>query len=188
MIDLKTTSLTLYGEDNREIVIHGIDEVQAAESRLEDLRRANKSSAPELLSALNNGYLAASRIISHLKFEYTRIARAANKRKAIVMLDVAPTVLKEKNLITARSPAGNEDMRNSVLNCDDEYLEILEKADYIKMAIMLFEGKQEAINNALIAVRRIMDPRGDYTPSYGNVIPENAEAGKEIDGFGRSRY
>lgn len=165
-----------------------LGDIIQAESRLHEARIANKGTAQELLSVYNQGVLAASRAIAHLKFEHSRAVRAADRRKAIVMLDIAPQVLSAKGLTTTRSPAGNEDLRNSVLNQDEEYLKLLDRADEIKTMVLIVEGKYDALNNAIIAVRRVLDSR-DGMPALGGFIPADATAGTEVNAsFGNARY
>lgn len=191
MMIFGTTLMVPSGDPQAPQVAIDLTAVAEAEARLHDLKIVNRQTAPELMAAYNAGYLEATRAMATLHFEHSMALRQANKRKAVVMLEVAPQKLQELGLVTARNPAGSEDMRTAVLEQDEEYLQLLDKVDFIKAAYELVKGKAKALENAYNAVKKVIDPNNNNLGNPlldGASLPDEVEAGQTVHGFGRARY
>jgi hypothetical protein len=144
-----------------------LSNVLSIEMRQPEVATVNKETAPELMFIFNKGYSEVSRMMTKVSFEYNQALKFANKRKSVVTLEVAPTILKEKNLVNARSPAGSEDLRRAVLEQDDEYLALVDKVHIIEAFYEFLKTKQKSMEMSYYSCRKIYD--GSYA-SLGSSI------------------
>lgn len=165
-----------------------------AESRLGEVARVTPGSAPSLLAAFNQGYLDLGRMMARLKMEHGKAVRTANRRKSQVILDVAPKLLLEKGLINSRSPAGSQDLREAVLDQDDEYQAHMDRVDMIAAVHADLHNRQKSVEMAYTAVKRIIDRGagnglGDIRTGIVD-IPTDVEVGMEMSHTqsGKARY
>lgn len=162
-----------------------------AERRLHEIAYVNRETAGSLMVVLNEGYGEAGKILAMLRLEHTRALRDANKRKSIVMLEVAPKKLQELKLTNSKSPAGSADLRQSVLDMDDEWLELMDRANLIEAVADYVKAKQKTLDNGIWNTRKVIDPHG--RPVIGSLsmpknTPDSVEAGMTVGAFGTARY
>lgn len=154
------------------------------ESRKRESAYVNKETAPELMKVFNEGYCEAQRMMVQVSYEYTMALKEANKRRSIVILDKAPTILKEKGLVNARSPGGSEDLRRAVLESDDEYLALQDTVSLLEAAYELLKGKAKGFEQSYLAVKKIYDV--SYTGlGNGHNLHNPVESNS---GIGKARY
>lgn len=134
-----------------------LGEVNSLEARKNEISFATKVTAPELMQIFNSGYCMVQRMMAQISFEYTQAVKHANKRKSIVILEVAPVMLQQKGLISKKSPAGNEDLRNAVLNQDQEYLDLTDKVNMLEAAYEFLKSKAKGFEMAYSAAKKIFD-------------------------------
>lgn len=127
-----------------------------AEGRIQEVAFVTPHKAPELLAVFNETFLELTRYLSQLDYELNVAERAANKVRAIILLDKVPEILKERGLATAKSPLGSEDIRTAILDTDQEYQEALERCDKIRAISKLLQGKLKAIEMAYTSVKKII--------------------------------
>lgn len=127
------------------------------ESRKQEVATVNKMYAPELMRAFEQGYGLASRAMVGVRLEIDRAKEALNKRKAVVMLDIAPTVLREKGLTTKASPAGAVELREAVLSSDEIYLDLLDRFNRLEAAYELLKIKAKGFEMSFQSVRKVYD-------------------------------
>jgi hypothetical protein len=134
-----------------------LTEIIATEDRKRDVVTVNKETAPELMFIFNKAYCAVLRMLSQVSFEYRQAVKHAEKRRSEVILDVAPDVLKQKGLLSQRSPAGSEDLRSAVLNQDDEYLKLQDVVSVLEATHEFLKGKAKGFEMDYQSVKKIYD-------------------------------
>jgi hypothetical protein len=162
-----------------------LGDVINAENRKRDIITVNRETAPELMFLFNQAYCSILRMISQISFECTQASKYANKRKAEVILDVAPEILKVKGLISPRSPAGSEDLRNAVLDLDEPYLQLMDVVNMLETAYEFLRSKAKGFEMAYHSVKKI------YDISYSNLgnLPMNHSNDDDNDfNIGKARY
>lgn len=128
------------------------------EKRKKELSYVNKETAPELMYVFNEGFAEVSKMSIRVYQEYEKMYQKSRERRARVILDVAPEELKKRNLLSSRSPAGSEDLRDAVLDLDAEYNELLEKTSALKAAYQFLKIKAKSMEMAYQAIKKIIDP------------------------------
>lgn len=130
--------------------------IRRAIERLEEVAIINDHKAPELISCFIKAYADLTDHISRVSSEVVKAKNAVAKRTAIVTLDESPRILREKGLISGRSPAGSEDQRRAVLEVDEEFLKTRDRLQELEAYAELLEGKRDSIERAYLAVRKII--------------------------------
>lgn len=139
-----------------------LSQVYQAEARVIEVQGVTPAKAPELLATFNRAYLDLSKAIRLLELEYLKAQRVAKKRKAIILLDEAQQILKDRGLATARSPGGSADLREALLDSDDEYQQLVERVETIKVYRELLSDKRKGIEMAYHSVKRIISKEGGH--------------------------
>lgn len=127
-----------------------------AVQRIVEVQLVTKTKAPELLSTYNVAWRDAAEAMAIGRAAHIQAVRAADRIKAIILLDKAPKILLEKGLATTKSPGGSEHLRQAVLDLDEEYQKAVELADKIECVIELLSGKRKAVEMAFTSVKKIL--------------------------------
>ena len=127
-----------------------------AEHRCDEVESVTPSKAPELLSFLNRACRETHQLALMVLKEKQRGERDAKRIRGRLILDEIPTLLKEKGLASARSPAGNEDLREAVLDTNEEYLAAQETVQYLDSVYELINGKLQSFSRAFYAVKGVI--------------------------------
>lgn len=154
------------------------------EARIPEVASVTLVKAPELLASLNVAYAKAARDVSLLKMAQDQASKRVSQAKAVVLLDRAPAILREKGLTSAKSPSGSEDLRQAVLDMDADYILACDELSMAKAYGLLIQGKLKAIEMAYTSVKKILGESSSY--QLGGM---DLNAGSETeDGFKKSRY
>lgn len=157
-----------------------------AESRIPEVATANAHKAPELLATFNTAYLDIKDVVLKLRYLLIEAEKAANRRRAIVLLDEVPKILASKGISNARSPGGSEDQRNAILDLDDEYIALMDKVHLMEALLELMDGKLTAVEWAFTSVKKILGQDNGWRDLNQNrnlsagPLPEAATAGMTI--------
>jgi hypothetical protein len=171
--------------------------VREAENRIGEIATVNKHTAPELLSVFNKAFLKLTDAIAKLKLDHHAAKKEAKKIQSRILLDEVADIVKKKGLDSPRSKMGAADIREAILGGNDEYQDALDKAEVIRCAIELLEGKKDSIEMAYTAVKKVIsDPAslsGSDPNRSGGITHNNVggQAPDEDDGddlFGHTRY
>jgi hypothetical protein len=185
------------GTPNLEPMEFELGSLLKVENRKAEIAYVNKETAPELLTAFNEAYCATKRMMNQINLEYMNSKRYADQRRAIVILDVVPEVLKRKGLSTTRSPGGSEDLRKAVLDLDTEYNALLDIVAVLETAYEFLNIKAKGFEWAYHAVKKIYDPSssglGNLSGSLTNGSPPNRDYEIKINDnpnsiIGKPRY
>jgi len=164
-----------------------LGKILQAEARQMEVAAVTPQKAPELLQAFNKAWSDLHKMMTVMTYEKNVAEKNANKRKAVVLLEIAPKKLEEAGLNSS------VDHREAVLALDTEYQEALEVVNQIGCLVEYIKGKLKSFENSFTSVKKIMgedayNMQGQSGPVYGG-IDEDTEVGKtEYTGFGRSKY
>lgn len=187
------TSIVCPSVDGQAVVLD-MAQVYAIEARVQEVAFVNHTKAPELLARFNEAWLYVQKHMTTLKYELLRAERAANKIKSVILLDKIPVILKAKGLVSPKSPAGSEDLRNAILDQDEEYQEALDQTQKLKCVIELLKGKMDGFEMAFTSVKKILGESEFMGPRNPGCGTGNAPVGgqnpdpMETPGFGKARY
>lgn len=160
-----TTKITVPSSDINRNMDLNMSEITYAEGRLDEIATVNTHKAPELMSCFVKAYTWCVEHVTNLTAESVKAETAANFRKAEIILEEVPRVLKEKG-ITGKS---NEDYRNAVIAMDKAHIALRERFNHIEMYRELFKGKLKSIELAYMAVRKIYGSGMDFrNPNLGS--------------------
>ncbi len=144
-------------------VVLAIDlaEVYELEARKDEIPSITKPRAPELMRALERGYSICGQFLAQVVAAVNRIDHARDRRKAVVMLDVAPRILKEKG-------AGNNDAsRSAIVDLDEEYGALQEQLLQAKALQELLKVKVRGFEMSFSAVKRVYDSVSNFSMDAG---------------------
>lgn len=158
-----------------------------AQRRIPEIANANEHTAPNLLSVFNLAYLEASALHKRLAVYLGAAAATARRRRAAVLLEVAPAKLKELGLVGARNPAGSEDLRGAVLDADEEYGCAADRVSQIEAMVALVAEKKRGFEMAYGSVKAIVAV--DRRPFAQNPHLSTAQVGDSArGGFGGAGF
>lgn len=158
-----------------------------AESRAIEVATVTPLKAPELLTAFNRAWAECHKHVALLQYEITQAEAEVNRVKAEVLLDRVPAILKEKGLSNPRSPAGSEDMRQAILDSDQDYVDAQRRRDQLKCVKELFVGKLKNFEMCFSSVKKILDHGGAYSYLENKLLSGDtgtSEPGTVLSGFG----
>jgi len=163
-MNIENSELTYEVANGNTLVVNLLD-LNLALSRIGEIQGVTKLKAPELLSTFNKAWRDAAESIAVARVARIQAQRAADRVRAILLLDKIPTILKEKGLTSPRSPGGSEDLRQAALDIDEEYQKALEIGDKIDCVVELLRGKQKSVEMAYSSVKKIL---GDGDVGYSD--------------------
>ncbi len=173
------------GTPNLDPLEFELTDLIKAEQRKSEISYVNKETGPELLMTFNESYCSAKRMMNQVNVEYLQAKKYADQRRAVVILDVVPEVLKAKGLASARSPGGSEDLRKAVLDLDTEHTALCDKVQALEAAYEFLNIKAKGFEMAYHAVKKIFDP---FTTSLGT-LSSNPNGAFTLDSLiGKPRY
>jgi len=132
-------------------VRYNLQLVAEAESRVQDIRIANPATGQDLLALFSRACFQLSKVYADLTLQLALANDRLNKRKAVLLIDIIPDLIKAKGL------QDNQMSRNAFLDRDQEYSDVALVIANIEAATMLVKGKLKAMEDALRAVKSIYD-------------------------------
>jgi hypothetical protein len=148
-------------------VVVDLRSVFTAEARLVELHHVTRVKAGELLRTFIEAWRDARTAQARARAQLVVSKRKVKEVRAEVILDKAVSVLKEKELVSTRSPSGSEDLRDSVVTRDRDYQVAVERMEKIEAAVEFMEVKAEVMKMAYFAVNKLVDPVDRSTSMSG---------------------
>lgn len=175
------------GKTGEQPVSINLAKILEAEARQMEVAIVTPTKAPELLQTFNKAWTDLHKMMTLLSYEKTVAEKEANKRKAVVLLEIAPKKLEDAGLNSS------VDHREAVLSLDIEYQESLERVDQIDCTVEYLKGKLKSFENSFSSVKKIMGEDAYNMNSYRGPtshgeIGEQVPVGKTESGFGKARY
>lgn len=155
-----------------------------AEGRIHEVAYVTVGKAPELLACLNEAWAEAAKALALVEREHVLAKRESDRIRSVVLMDRVQDVLRAKGLATAKNVVGSADLRQAVLDADEEYRTALDRVTTIKCFYELIKGKQKAVEMAFTSVKKIVGEgtshwMGRQSMSAGN--ENDADAGDVTD-------
>jgi len=168
-----------------------LDHIHRAEARMEEVQSVTPLKAPELLTALNRAWLDVSRAGLAVRQHRLKAEGALKARKAVVLLEILPKMLVEKQLGKA-----NEELREAILTQDAEYARLEARLQQLEAIEELLKLKARAFDNAFTAVKRIVNSpalgmgAGDvgHVPKDGGRLEDLVPAGTQCPVCNQQQY
>ncbi len=161
--------------------------IHRAEARLFELQSVTRAKAGELLHCFIEAFSEAKANLAQLRGEYGRAKQLTRRVRGRIVLDRAIEVLKARGLVRAASPAGSEDLRDSVVEDDPEYVEAFDRFCQVEAAMEHMEGKVETIKMAYFSVSELIKgtdlTRRDTSGGVGDDDPGSFTRTEKIKQF-----
>ena len=125
-------------------------EILEAERRQAEVATITKAKAPELLHAFNMSWRILHENVAKLTKEKNDAQKAVDRRKSVILLEIAPKKLKDADL------ANNDDHRKAVVELDQEFQKLTETLSEIEAVIEYLKGKLRGFENAFTSVKRLV--------------------------------
>lgn len=157
-------------------VKYDMTKVAEAEARVHEIAIVTPAKAPELMATFSEACFTLGRYAASLFLQHRLAEKRTEDRKAVLIVDVIPTLLEEKKL------GSNETNRQALLNLDQEYSDSTVAEAETEAALIYVERKLRDMEGALNAVKRaaeIMNAiqyRANPNLSTGGVTSEVEEA------------
>lgn len=150
------------GRPGESPLVIDLKAILQAEKRQEEVATVNSTKAPELLKTLNRSWLDLSETLSRLFLEKGKAAKALEKRRAELVLNVVPETLKEKKL------SSNDANREAVIQLDQEHERLEDTLMQIQAVVKYLEGKLHSFENAFSSVKKILGNDQPYMRGLPN--------------------
>lgn len=167
---IKPDSITFPAHDGSRRIDLPMEQVARAEARMEEVQFVTGAKAPELLTALNRGWLYVSKLALVVNQHKLKAETATATRRAIVLLDVMPALLKERGI------RSSTEVRDAILIQDIEYATCMERENEIRAVLELLKLKAKGLENAFSSVKKIIGDRSMLT-GVGNLSVNPGEIG-----------
>lgn len=155
--------------------------IYQAERRVEEIAITNEHKGPELMAFFNQAYMDATDFSNRLATELVRAQKVADTRKAKVVLDEVPRILREKGLSSEKSArvSGTVAQQEAILTQDTEYQAAVDMVDCIAGYKDLMDRKMKTIEMAYLGVRKIIG--GDRMQWTGRNISSGSPVVEDVD-------
>ncbi len=207
---LTSTELTVpSGVDETKDITIDLAAILVSEIRQGEVAFVTPMKAPELLAEFSKSWRDLHQVVVQLGHEKLQADKAAARRRAVIVLEIAPAKLK---LLDIRDSV---DTREAVILTDPDFERLQERADKLAAAVEFLKGKLKAFENAFTSVKKVMgedaynmqnhnagnpNAKGDVTSRSSNAAPMRAPTPTQTPpirqaaqsspraGFGRPRY
>ena len=159
--------------------------IHKAEARLIELSGVTKDKAGELIYCFLESWGEARTYLAVLRQEFARSKQKLRTIRGIIVLDRAADLLASKGLASSRSPAGSEDLRDSVVNTDPDYLAAADVLAQVEAAVETMESKAEKLKMAYFAINKLIDGTGkvDTSGGTGDDAPGSFSESEKVQKF-----
>lgn len=171
--------------------------IHKARSRLVELCAINRTKAGDFLATVIEAKTQARDYVALVRYQVGRWKAKIKTIRGEIVLDKAPEMLKEKGLSSARSPAGSEDLRDSVVYTSSVHIEATEKLLQAEAALEYLETRVGELTEAYFSAQTIVsgpDPVAklgeggvDLTPYEKAVEFASKYEEPQVNGFGKAR-
>lgn len=163
-MDLTRDSLTIPNPRPGELRLkYDLSLVSYAEDRIEEIAFVTPHKGPELLATFSKALRELSRHLAHLHYQCSVASKKRRHRRAVVVIDVVPTVLAEKKL------TNNETNREAIVELDPEFSAVCDVEGEVEAAYVFIREKYRTLESCLNAVKKSMDA----SSSMLNFIPNH---------------
>jgi hypothetical protein len=155
--------------------------IYLTEQRLQETRAVTPASAPELRAAFNEACNTVTKYIAWIKYEILTAKKNLDLSRAEILLDKVPEVLKEKGI------KDNADIREAIVNRDQDYQEKLDVLNTLEATKSLLESKSKTFERAYWDCRDIANDKGRIAASPNFSVNGDVVAYQEGNFIGKSK-
>lgn len=155
--------------------------IHKAEARIHELAFITKAKAGEFVAFMTQAHREARDHRAEVKREWGRWKQRLKTLRGLVVLDRAPTILKQKELASSRSPAGSEDLRDSVVNTDAEYIRAVDKTLQVEAAFDLLDTKVETLRMAYFSAHALTKDFESKRDLSGSAMSDDPAAPDQVE-------
>lgn len=159
--------------------------VHQAEARREEIVSAHGRALLELANAFDDGYDSACKLHSQVIYESEMATIASRKRRAVLLRDEFPRIIRERGLGSTKSPVGAADIRDTLLYEDDEFLRLENYRAALEAIKELLFGKMFSMQRLCKRTEILLQRHDPHTSGLGVTDPDGhriESAMKEIQG------
>lgn len=153
-------TLTVLGPDGFSLAVD-MSEVYALEARKDEVSSVTKARAPELMRAMERGYSLCGTKLAQVVAMVTKLEQAMNLRKAVVILDEAPAIIKTKGA------GNNKEARDAILEIDSEYQRLQTQMIEGKSLQDLLKVKVRGFEMSFSAIKKVYDSTSNWGMDAG---------------------
>lgn len=156
---IDTTLVVPSGDPNGQPITIDLSQILIAEGRQGEVAIVTPMKAPELLALFNGAWRDLHKEVTKLVWERDRAEKEIERRKATVLLDEVPAILK------AKGSASSTDTRKAVIDMDPEYIVRQDIYDQLNAAVEHLKGKLKSFENAYTSTKKLIgeDSHLNYT-------------------------
>ena len=140
-----------------------LSKVYEAESLLPEVAAVTVEKAGYLMAVFNESYNELIKTIRTVDLECARSKIILNKIRSRIILDEAKDILKAKGLAKDSNPAGSEDLRRAVLEANEEYIQALDRLNFLDITSEFLRGKLKVMDNGYTAVKKLLGDQQNAT-------------------------
>ena len=144
------------GDGISSALILDLEPIYYAESRLHDIKTVTPMTAPELMGTFNEAANTVATYRAKLQYEMLVAKQNFDRRKAIVVLDEMPELLKQ---LAERGMKSNEDVREAIITKDAECFKFRDRFEYLQATDTLLESKIKTFVRAYNAAKNVAESR-----------------------------
>lgn len=145
--------------------------IYRALSRSQEIALCTPVKAPELLAMLSQGFADANVLYSKIEMQHNLCAEAIRRRTAVLVLDEMSEIIVAKGHSTPKSPNGTAEIREAVVDGDEELGRLRNTEIFLKCLMTLWGGHRRKLEMDHGSVKKILE-RGTYNRDlsvpYGN--------------------
>ncbi len=149
-----------------------LSEVYELEARKDEIPTVTKQRSPELMRAMERGYSICGQYLAKVVAAVNRIDYALDRRKAVVMLDIAPDIIKLKGA------GNNAEARSAIVDLDEECQNLQEQLLQAKALQELLKVKVKGFEMSFSAIKRVYDSTSNWGMDIG--ASQNHRGGETV--------
>lgn len=144
--------------------------IYKALSRSQEISFCTPVKAPELLALFSKAFGDANELYSKIELQYNLCDEQIKKRTAVLVLDEMAEIIVKKGHSSAKSPTGTAEIREAVVDGDNELSQFRTTQIFLKCLMTLWGGHRRKLEMDHGSVKKILE-RGmmnrDLSVPYG---------------------
>lgn len=137
------------------------ENVYKAISRGSEVALCTAVKAPELLATFSEAFADANRLLSKIELQFNLCDEYIKRRQSVLVLDEMAAIIETKGHSTPKSPMGTAEIREAIIDGDEELSRLRQTQIFLKCLLSLWNGHRRKLEMDHGSVKKIME-RGMY--------------------------